>query len=178
MTTAHVFIATSLDGFIARPDHSLDWLASAAPEDEDHGYDAFIAKIDGIVMGRATFQAVLGFTPWPYDRPVRVISRSLTPDAVPQALRASVRILSGRPADVLATVAAEGWRRAYVDGGRLIQSFLADGLIDDLTLTRVPILIGAGRPLFGALPRDIPLIHETTRTFASGLVQSRYRVAA
>jgi dihydrofolate reductase len=177
MTTGHVFIAQSLDGFIARPDGGLDWLLSRGDPAEDHGYAAFIAGVDGIVMGRGTFDTVLAFDPWPYALPVIVLSASLPADAVPARLAGRVRILDLTPAAAMAQLAREGFARVYVDGGRLVQSFLAAGLIADMVVTTVPVLIGGGRPLFGPLPGDVALEHQATTAFPSGLVQSRYRVA-
>ncbi|KAA9010393.1 dihydrofolate reductase family protein [Histidinibacterium aquaticum] len=173
MVSGHVFIATSLDGFIARPDGALDWLEVEGAT-EDHGYDAFMARMDGLVMGRATYETVLGFGDWPYSKPVVVLSRSLTPADLPASLVDRVRISAAAPREVMAELATEGWARAYVDGGRVIQSFLREGLISEIVITRIPVLLGAGLPLFGALDHDIPLRHAETRSFAGGLVQSRY----
>jgi dihydrofolate reductase len=176
MTTGHVFIATSLDGFIARRDGSLDWLIKQPTDGEDHGYDAFMASVDGLVMGRGSFETVLAFEAWPYEKPVIVMSRSLAEADIPASLRPKVRLSRATPRALMQELAAEGWQRAYIDGGKLIQSFLREGLIADITLTRVPVLIGQGRPLFGDLPQDIVLEHLSTRGFRSGLVTSKYRV--
>lgn len=173
MIEGHVFIATSMDGFIARQDGALDWL-DVPGADEDHGYDTFIADMDGLIMGRGTFETVLGFGEWPYEKPVVVMSRSL--ETVPAALDGRVRLVSQSPREVMDTLAEEGWRRAYVDGGALITSFLEAGLITRMTITRLPVLIGSGLPLFGRLPKDIALRHVETRSFPSGLVQSTYDV--
>lgn len=177
MTEAHVFIATSLDGFIAREDGALDFL-DVPGADEDHGYTAFMERMDGLIMGRSTFETVLGFDiPWPYEKPVWVLSQSLTQAEMPATLSGRVRILPDSPVEVLARAEKEGWARAYVDGGRLIQSFLAAGLISEMTITHIPVLLGAGRPLFGTLPGDVALTHIETKSWPSGLVQSRYRVS-
>lgn len=177
MATAHVFIATSLDGFIARPDGDIGWLLQRDDPAEDHGYMDFIADKDAIVMGRGTYEKVLTLGDWAYDRPVLVLSRQLAGKPVPAALEGKVRFASLSPRDTLERLAAEGVRRVYVDGGQVVQSFLRDGLIADLVVTTVPVLIGAGRPLFGALPRDVDLALVSSRSFPSGLVQSTYRVA-
>lgn len=170
---ASVFIATSLDGFIAREDGAIDWL----PQEnvEDHGFDAFMASTDAMVMGRNTFETVLGFGAWPYGtKPVYVLStRPLPP--VPHA-EAVVTALSGSPAEVAGELERRGVRHAYLDGGITIQRFLAAGLVQRLIITRVPVLLGRGIPLFGAVPADILLEHVRTNSFASGLVQSEYRV--
>lgn len=170
-----VFIATSLDGFIARPDGDIDWLSGGSFDgpDEDYGYKAFIATVDTIVMGRGTFEKVLTFGSWPYGvMPVVVLSSRGV--VIPEAISGTVRDTSGTPAEVVAELERAGVKRAYVDGGVTIQRFLAAGKIDDLTITRIPVLLGAGLPLFGAVPHDVRLTHVSTRAFPSGLVQSRY----
>jgi len=170
---ASVFVGTSVDGFIARLDGELDFLPAGGGE--PHGYDEFMATVDALVIGRNTFETVLGFEAWPYGgKPVIVLStRSLPP--LPQG--AVAERLSGEPAEVLSQLEARGIRHVYVDGGITIQRFLRAGLIQSLTITRVPVLIGSGIPLFGALPRDIALKHVATRSYESGLVQSEYVVA-
>jgi len=176
MTTGHVFIGTSLDGFIARRNGDIDWLVGFSALGEDHGYDAHMARVDGLVMGRGTFETVRDFDPWPYDKPVLVLSRTLTPAAVPPQLAGKVEVLDASPQQAMEQAAARGWTGVYVDGGAVIQSFLRAGLIADMVVSRVPVLIGEGRPLFGPLDADLALHHEWTRTFPSGLVQSFYRV--
>lgn len=181
MTTGHVFIATSLDGFIARPDGALDWLSGAGqgdalPEAEDFGYAAFMAAMDGIVMGRATFDTVAGFDRWPYEDLVVVLSDTLRQGDIPGRLRGKVRLMSGPPERIMATLDDEGWRRAYIDGGHTIRRFLQAGCIDEMILSRLPVLIGRGRPLFGAAEPDLWLTHLDTRSFPGGMVQSRYRL--
>lgn len=154
MLENHVFVATSLDGHIARPDGSLDWLMRFEPAQE--AYMAFMAKMDGIVMGRSTFETVLDFDDWPYTIPAVVLSRSLSNQAVPAALRDRVEI-TAEPVETLCRRLHEqrGWRTAYIDGGRAIQSFLAAELLAQMTIFTMPVLIGAGRPLFGPLESDM-----------------------
>ena len=176
----HVYIATSLDGFIARDDGSLDWLPgadgdAAAGDGEDYGYQAFIESVDVLMMGRHTFETVLGFGDWPYgELPVAVLNSGSV--SIPAALTATVFALGGTPAQVLRSLQERGFEHVYVDGGQTIQRFLRAGLIDALTITRVPVLLGSGRPLFGALPADVALRHVETTAYASGLVQCRYAV--
>lgn len=177
MITAHVFIAISLDGFIARQDGDIAWLLQRDDPTEDHGYAAFIADKDMIVMGRGSYEKALSFDPWPYDRPVVVLSKQLADAPVPEALKGKVRFSSRAPKDEMEALAGQNVRRVYVDGGRLVQSFMRDGLIADMVITTIPVLIGAGRPLFGALAQDIDLKLVSSRSFPSGLVQSCYRVA-
>ncbi|MFS2024039.1 dihydrofolate reductase family protein [Massilia sp. CT11-137] len=176
MTTGHVFIATSLDGYIARPDGDIGWLLARDDPNEDHGYDTFIADKDAIVMGRGSYEKVATFDPWPYDRPVLVLSRQLAGTPVPDRLRGKVRFADLSPPDAMRALAQDGARRVYVDGGQVVQAFLRAGLIEDMVITTVPVLIGAGRPLFGALPADRDLALVASRSFPSGLVQSTYRV--
>jgi dihydrofolate reductase len=176
MTTGHVFIAASLDGYIARPDGDVSWLTPKGAEAEDHGYDAFYASIDGIVMGRGTWDLVSRFDPWPYDKPVIVLSAQMTQSDIALQHAGRVTIWNAPPSEVMRRLADQGWRRAYIDGGKVVQSFLAAGLIADMVVTRIPVLLGDGIPLFGRGVRDIPLIHQRTQSFASGLVQSHYRI--
>jgi dihydrofolate reductase len=175
---ASVFVATSLDGFIARADGRLDWLPGADGEPvsgEDHGYAAFMADVDAIILGRLTFETVLSFGRWPYGtRPVVVLANRSV--AIPAERAGTVEATAGPPVEALRRLGARGAHHAYVDGGRTIQGFLAAGLIDRLIVTRVPVLIGGGVPLFGALPRDVRLRHVQTQAYPSGLVQSEYAI--
>ena len=173
-----VFIATSLDGFIARPDGAIDWLLerhATAPPGEDFGYAAFMAGVDALVMGRKSFDTALGFEPWPYaGTPVHVMTRQ--PGlAVPPARAADVRVRHEPPAALLAALAAEGVRRVYLDGGELIQAFLREDLVDQLTVTTVPVLIGQGRRLWGALPADQAWALVAARHWDCGFVQATHR---
>lgn len=170
---ASVFIATSLDGFIARRDGAIDWLP--LPEGEDHGYDAFVASVDAIVIGRRTFETVLSFGGWVYGDK-RVVVLSSRPVDLSVVHGGTVEQLAGEPRDIAAKLAASGAHRLYIDGAETIQRFLRAGLVDRVIITRIPVLIGDGIPLFGALAHDLPLRHVGTRTFPSGLVQSEYAV--
>lgn len=170
---ASVFIGTSVDGFIARTDGGLDWLPAGGGE--EHGYEAFMATVDALAIGRNTYETVLAFDSWPYgSKPVFVLStRSLAP-APPEAV---VERMSGDPAGIVAQLAARGMRHIYVDGGITIQRFLRAGLIQRLIITHVPVLLGDGIPLFGPLESDVILKHIGTQQYASGLVQSEYLIA-
>jgi dihydrofolate reductase len=172
---ASVFIATSLDGFIAREDGGIDWLAGDEQAGEDYGYQAFIDTVDALVMGRATFEQALTFDPWPYAGK-RVVVLSSRPLAIPERLAGGVEHLDAPPAAVVERLGAQGAGHLYVDGGQTIQRFVRAGLIDELVITRTPVLIGKGLPLFGPLERDVRLAHVETRAYPSGYVQSRYRV--
>lgn len=167
-----VFVGASIDGFIARADGALDFLPAGGGE--PHGYDEFIATVDALLIGRKTYETVLAFDAWPYgSKPVFVLSHR---PLAPAPAEAVVERLSGSPSDIAATLAGRGFRHAYVDGGVTIQQFLQAGLIQRLTITRVPVLVGTGIPLFSAIPRDIALRHIATHPYASGLVKSEYEV--
>lgn len=174
--TCHAFIAVSVDGFIARMDGGLDWLEPFNALDEDHGYDAFISEMDGIIMGRSTFETVLSFAHWPYTVPVIVLSQNLTAGDIPDALADYVAVCDMPLPELLAALTEEGWSRVYVDGGQVLQSFLRDGLLNSICINRVPLLLGQGRPLFGTLGYDVRLNHVSTRSFPSGLVASSYEI--
>ncbi|WP_354691436.1 dihydrofolate reductase family protein [Phytobacter sp. RSE-02] len=176
MVSIHVFIAVSLDGYIAREDGNIDWLLQRDDPTEDHGYAAFIADKDWIVMGRGSYEKVLTFDQWPYDHPVLVLSRQLTDTPVPEALKGKVQFSCRTPKEVIADLAAQNAHRVYIDGGQVIQSFLREGLVADIVITTVPVLLGSGKPLFGSLPQDIDLTLLSSRSFPSGLVQSHYRL--
>jgi dihydrofolate reductase len=168
-----VFIGTSLDGFIARVNGELDFLPPGGGE--PHGYEEFMATVDALVIGRKTFETVLTFDEWPYGEK-RVFVLSTRPLAAASD-GAFVEHMAGNPADIVSQLAARGIRHVYVDGGITIQRFLQAGLIQRLIITRVPVLIGTGIPLFGPLQHDIALTHVATRQYASGLVQSEYVIS-
>jgi len=176
VTTGHVFIATSLDGYIARRDHQLDWLMKYHTAEEDHGYTSFMDSVDGLVMGRGTYETVLSFGDWPYPKPVVVMSKTLVPGDIPDRVKDKVRLTDLDPVDLMESLEQDGWSRAYIDGGSVIQSFIRRGLIDDFILTTVPILIGDGIRLFGEIDKDVDLEYVETKSFKSGLVQARYRI--
>ncbi len=176
----YVFIAASLDGFIAREDGDIAWLTDppknpghAPGHDGPHppiGYERFMAAVDHLVMGRGTYEKVLTFDSWPYAKPVIVLSTTL-PDTedkritVTRDIPETLRLLAEREA-----------RGVYIDGGRVIQAFLEDDLIDEITLTRAPVLLGSGLPLFGPLTHDLRLTHTGTLTTDSGMTSSHYTI--
>jgi dihydrofolate reductase len=171
---ASVFVGTSLDGFIARPNGDFDFL----PPDggEEHGYNEFIASVDAIVMGRHTYETVLTLGSWPYGKK-RVVVLSNRPLDLSVTSGSVIEQMAGAPEQIVSELAARGIQHIYVDGGITIQRFLRAGLIQRLTITRVPVLIGEGIPLFGTLPHDVHLRHIATRHYPSGLVSSEYHVA-
>lgn len=172
---ASVFVGTSLDGFIARSNGAFDFLP--ADGGEPHGYEEFIASVDAIVMGRKTFETVLTLGAWPYGDK-RVVVLSSRPVELSAAIGGVVEQMAGTPAQIVSQLAASGAHHLYIDGGITIQQFLRAGLIQRLIITRVPVLIGEGIPLFGSLSHDVRLRHIATRHYPSGLVSSEYHVAA
>lgn len=173
--TVSIFIGTSLDGFIARPNGDLDFLPTGGGE--PHGYTEFMASVDALVIGRKTFETVLAFPVWPYGQK-RVVVLSSRPVDLSAVRGGVVEQMAGPPVEIVSKLAASGAHHLYVDGGITIQRFLRAGVIQRLIITRVPVLIGEGIPLFGTLPRDLRLRHVATQHYPSGLVKSEYHVAA
>ncbi|MEU6716571.1 dihydrofolate reductase family protein [Nonomuraea sp. NPDC046802] len=169
--TSSVFIGTSLDGFIARQNGDLHWLTSRGEAAGDYGYDDFIAGIDTVVMGRGTYEPALGYDAWPHEGlHVAVLSTTLQPGADP-------RITIYRDLDqLLRGLEQRGTKSVYVDGGQVIRAFLRAGLIDEITITTVPVVLGTGVPLFGPVGGDIPLSHLRTTVLGAGVVQSTYTI--
>ena len=168
-----VYVATSLDGFIAGIDGDLDWLNNLPnPDRSDYGFADFIRRIDALVMGRNTFETVLAFDAWPYPKPVFVLSSSLK--KIPATLTDKVEIVQGDLVQLVNDLHRRGYQSLYIDGGRTIQNFLRADLIDELIITQVPILLGRGIPLFGDIEQTLKFSHQSTETFTTGLVQSHY----
>lgn len=173
-----VYIATSLDGFIARVDGNLDWLDAAntkVSEGEDCGFFVFMNSVDTLLMGRKSYEKVLSFGEWPYgDTPVVILSRNQIsfPDHLPRTVSHS----SEQPAELLKRLTGEGVQHVYVDGGKTIQGFLSEGFVDEITVTVIPVILGEGIPLFGSVKDDIHLTHIRTTAFDFGFVQSTYAV--
>jgi dihydrofolate reductase len=169
----YVYIATSLDGFIATTDGGVEWLNDIPnPDESDYGYAEFTSGIDALVMGRGTYEKVLTFGDWPYKKPVFVLSNSLT--KVSQELKDKVEIVSGDLDELVKQLNQRGYSNLYIDGGKVIQSFLREDLIDELIITRIPILLGDGIPLFGKLGKTLKFKHKKTEIFNNALVQSSY----
>jgi dihydrofolate reductase len=169
------FVATSLDGFIARPDGSLDWLERAGGG--DYGYQAFFDSIDALVIGRHTYEQATRLDPWPYGfKRVFVLSSGFV--QVPDNLVRFVESTQYAPQVLVPSLAQAGIKHLYVDGGQTIQSFMRAGLLSELTINRLPILLGQGVPLFGALKADLPLTVSESQTLDNGVVQTRYRFGA
>jgi dihydrofolate reductase len=161
------FLGASLDGFIAEADGGLGFLDPFVHE--EHGYAAFYASVDTLIMGRKTYETVLGFDAWPFaDKRVRVLSRT------PRTPRFGERFLSGEPRSVLAALATEGARHVYADGGEVVTEFLAAGCLDALVVSIVPVVLGEGIRLFGTSPGMHRLSLLSSRTLESGVVQLSY----
>ena len=172
-----VFIATSVDGFIARPNGDVAWLheGEQLPDGDDAGYGELFSTVDALVMGRGSFEKVLEFDPWPYgEKPVIVLSKTLT--EIPAHLADVVSIDPDEPLAFVEKLIERGYKHIYLDGGQVIQSFLREGLVDEMTITTIPILLGEGIPLFGALEKDIKLKLLESRSWENGFVQAKYQV--
>jgi dihydrofolate reductase len=168
-TRVSVFIATSIDGYIAAVDGSLDWLEQAARPSEDYGYDEFLASVDALAMGRGTYNHIAHLDPLPFgERPVYVF----THDA-PEP-RAGVTFWSLSPRQAHARWTDQGIQRVYLDGGQVISAFLAEDLVDDMVLTTAPVLLGAGRPLFHPVGRSASMHLEGVQSWPSGFVARTY----
>lgn len=170
-----VYIATSIDGFIAGPDGDLDWLDSVPnPDENDYGFAAFMGTVDALLMGRRTFETVCGFEgDWPYEKPVFVLSNTLS--SVPEHLQGKAEIVSGSVAEALQHVRNRGHQHIYVDGGKVIQGCLAEGLVDEMILFRLPVLLGGGTPLFGALDRTMHFELLGSEVLAGAITRTHYR---
>ncbi|WP_439882459.1 dihydrofolate reductase family protein [Pontibacter sp. MBLB2868] len=170
-----VFIATSIDGYIADKDGGLDWLHSIPnPENNDMGYVEFNDQIDALIMGRITFETVLGFdVDWPYNKPVFVLSNKLK--EIPKSHKEKVFLVNGKITDILAQIHEKGFYRLYIDGGATIRSFLKEDLIDEMILSVIPVLLGGGSPLFTELPKELKFELIGTKTYLNQIVQNHYK---
>ena len=176
MPTGHIMMAMSLDGFVARNDHTLDWLNKQPTADEDHAFNEFMDSVDVIVMGTGSLKTVLGFGEWPYTKPVIVLSRSMTHLDLPEHLQDKVEFTTENPQDLWETLHRRGHKHVYVDGGAIIRSFLKAGFVQDMKITIVPILLGDGIRIFGETESDIDLELVSVTPFPSGLVDLVYKV--
>lgn len=170
-----VFIATSLDGFIADKSGGIGWLhATPNPDNIDMGYGEFTARIDALVMGRTTFETVCGFDmDWPYKKPVFVLSNTLR--EIPEKFKGKAQLVKGTLREILAQIHQKGFYRLYIDGGSTIQSFLKEDLIDDMVITVIPILLGGGSPLFGELPKPLEFECTGSKVYLDKIVQNHFR---
>jgi len=170
-----VFIATSLDGFIADKNGKIDWLNSIPnPDNDDMGYIEFTNGIDALVMGRITFETILGFdVAWPYNKPVFVLSNTLK--EIPESHKDKAYLVKGTVTEILAKIHKKGYLRLYIDGGTTIRNFLKADLIDEMILTTIPILLGGGSSLFGELPNKLSFERIGTKSFLNQITQNHYK---
>jgi len=168
-----VYVGTSLDGFIARKDGDIDWLVKYQNKEVHESYNEFINRIDAMVIGRGTYEKVLSFPEWPYEKKVFVLSTSLK--QIPGTLNEKATLVAMKPAALLNYLSDKGFSNIYIDGGKVIQSFLREDLVDELIITKVPELIGTGIPLFGYLDNDLRFEHIKTNIYSDGLVKSQYK---
>lgn len=169
-----VFIATSIDGYIADKNGGIEWL-DTIPEINtiDSGYEAFTSDIDAMVMGRATFETVVGFDiDWPYKIPVFVVSSTMK--EIPEKYHGKAHLLKGSLTEILKQIHNKGRHRLYIDGGKLIQSFLREDLIDEMVITIIPVLLGGGIPLFGEMPKQLDFECKESKLFLNAIVQNRF----
>lgn len=170
---ASVYIGTSLDGFIARTNGDIDWMDGVDSEELGKAYEEFMSRVDAIVMGRGTYEKVLTFdVAWPWTVPVFVMSKTLA--KLDDAVAGKATLLAMEPKEVMEHLSTQQLERLYIDGGKVIQSFLAEGLVDELIICTLPILIGSGIPLFGQLAKDVRFKHIRTNVLPKGLVMSYY----
>lgn len=168
-----VFIATSLDGFIAQADGDIAFLDIYPPQEEDMGYAEFMSDIDALVMGRKTFEKVMSFgIEWPYSKPVFVWTQSL--HQLPENLPKNVSLISGNAESIHQKMNDAGLKNIYIDGGQTIQSFLKANLIDEMTITTVPVLLGNGIALFGNVDSMKLFKCCQTRLFKNGYVMNQF----
>lgn len=170
-----VFIGASLDGYIADRNGGLNWLTAIPnPEQSDMGYTEFMAQVDALVMGRKTFETVCGFEgDWPYAKPIFIVSRTL--DTIAEEYRDKAELVKGSLVQILEKIHNEGYHRLYIDGGVTIQNFLKEDLIDEITITTIPIVLGGGSALFSVLPKELEFTRVESKIFLNQLVQSHYR---
>jgi dihydrofolate reductase len=172
--SSHVFIASSLDGYIAGPGGDIQWLEEIPnPGGSDYGYAQFMGSIDALVMGRKTFEKVAGFPEWPYPKPVFVLSRTLK--QVPERFNGKVELFEGTPGQIIHHLGEQGYHELYVDGGEVIREFLAEDLVDTMTITWVPIVLGDGIPLFGNSTFRLQFKLMKTEEFNHHLIQAVYK---
>ncbi len=167
-----VYIGTSLDGFIAGKDGDITWLEQFANDEAMRAYEEFISRIDAIVIGRGTFEKILTFPSWPYELKAYLLSNSIK--QVPDDLKEKITLLSMQPKELLNYLSGLGFSNIYIDGGKVIQSFLKEDLIDELIISKVPVLLGSGIPLFGSQDASLQFKHLQTQVASNGLVRSYY----
>lgn len=173
-----VFIATTIDGYIAKEDGSIDWLNKfneTVPSGEDCGYKSFISTVDILVMGRKSFEKVCEFDSWPYDVPVIVLTTQSN-YYIPEYLKTKVTISLENPKDLIMRLTSEKIKHVYLDGGQTIQRFIKENLVDEITITLIPILLGGGCPLFGLINKEVLLKQSRCQVYDFGCTQMTYQL--
>lgn len=174
-TVAKVYIGASLDGYIADKNGGLDWLHSVPnPDQSDFGFADFMNSVDALLMGRVTFETVAGFDcEWPYTKPVFVLSNSL--ESIPEEYAGKVKLVKGELRDILSLLNSEGYSSLYIDGGSTIQSFLKEDLIDEISVSTIPILLGGGSSLFGDLIEPLQFDLVSSEVLVNQIVKTTYK---
>ena len=168
-----IYIATSIDGYIAKLDGGIDWLMEIPnPDQSDYGFFDFMKRIDGVLMGRKTYEITMDFDQWIYSKPVFVLSNTL--EILSGNWAAKAELIKGELTEVIAALNNRGINNLYVDGGKIIQSLLALDMIDEMIITRIPTLLGNGIPLFKSNDLELKFEHIETDVYTGGLVKSRY----
>lgn len=169
-----VFIATSLDGYIADKNNGIDWLTVMPHADDMYmSFEQHMKNIDALVMGRNTYELVVNFEgEWPYDKPVFVLSNSLT--EVAEKCRRKVSLINGELKEIVSELAKQGYKNLYIDGGVTIQNFLKQDLIDEMIITTVPVLLGGGIPLFGSLDESMKFKGIASHCDSVGMTQHHF----
>ena len=169
-----VYIATSIDGYIADKENKIDWLHETPnPEGSDMGFSLFMERIDALLMGRNTLDMVLSFDcEWPYSKPVFVLSNSMK--SVPEGYEGKVFLVNGALKDIFKQIHDKGFEHLYIDGGMTIQSCLKEDLIDEMIITTIPVLLGGGIPLFADLDAPLKFQHSKTVKHLDALVSNTY----
>lgn len=170
----HVYIAVSLDGFIATKDGGIEWLEAVPnPTGSDFGFADFTSRMDALLMGRHTFDKIASFGFWPYTIPVFVLSNTLK--VPPKEFEEKIEILSGTPKGVVSKLKDRNFDNLYIDGGQVVQEFLAEDLVDEITITRFPKILGSGIPLFAETEVELDFEHIKTEVLLNQLVKSHYK---
>lgn len=170
----YVYIATSLDGYIADKDGGIDWLMEIPnPDNSDFGFSEFMDSVDALIMGRNTFEKVLTFNEWIYNKKVFVLSNHLK--TIPAGYEEKAGIVSGDIKDIVADLAKRGYKNLYIDGGKTIQSFLREDMIDEMIITKISILLGDGIPLFGQLTEPLKFKVVDSEILTEFMVKTHYK---
>jgi dihydrofolate reductase len=180
-----VFIATSADGYIATVDDSVEWLETAGKsnvdlgDQADMGFNDYIASVDCMVMGRNCMEKLASFNltdeQWPYKN-IRIFSLSKTVTEPPDNLADKIEMYSGDILQLITELQNSNFKHAYIDGGATITSFLNEQLINEITITQAPLLLGSGKPLFGDILKEVKLTNARATAFPNDFIQVRYDV--